>query len=162
MLESAVAGARSYGRGATAGLLKYPMAGILKGIDAVKGGDRTYDEALAALEKGEREDAERHPTASAVGEGVSMAASIPAFLKGGAKKITAKEVDENAAALAKGVFTGQSASAGKMSDAAFRANLKDLPLPVKGSKNKPASEMTLEELKRQLALDDFAKITKGK
>jgi hypothetical protein len=91
-----------------------------------------------------------------------MAAGIPGFLKGGAKKVGAKEVEENASALAKGAFTGQSASAGKMSDAAFRANLKDLPLPIKGTGAKPASQMSLEELKRQLALDDFAKITKGK
>jgi hypothetical protein len=49
------------------------MAGVLKGIDFVKGGDRTYDEALSALEKGEESDVKNFPTATRTGQGLGAA-----------------------------------------------------------------------------------------
>jgi hypothetical protein len=67
------AGGRGLARGVTGDLLKYPMAGVLTGIGKLKGGDGTYDEALAALEKGSASDKKNYPTETGIGTGIGAA-----------------------------------------------------------------------------------------
>jgi len=109
-LPGILAGLRGIGTGATAGLLKYPVAAGLMGATKLSDGKgMSWDEAMEGLNTQEARDAKEHPIADGIGKtaGVLAAGTLawPATVAKAAKTSRASK----AAAPAAGTSLGMQA-----------------------------------------------------